>query len=100
VCVEIISDVLLQHHAVITRKWLSGFLADLKSKGFTTLAIINPHMHPSEEVQAILGLFEGELRISEKETDHGIEKTLRIRKMYNQRYLENELALTRQKLVG
>jgi len=98
ICIEIVSDVLLQHHAVITRKWLSGLLADLRSKGFTTLAVVNPHMHPPEEVQAILGLFEGEIRISEKETETGIEKILRIRKLYNQRYLENELPLTRESL--
>jgi len=97
-CIEIVSDVLLQHHAIFTRKWLSGLLPDLKSKGFTTLAVVNPHMHPQEEVQAILGLFEGEIRISEKETERGIEKVLRIRKLYNQRYLENELTLTREKL--
>jgi hypothetical protein len=98
ICIDIVSDVLLQHHAVITRKWLSGLLPDLRSKGFTTLAVINPHMHPPEEVQAILGLFEGEIRISEKETEKGIEKVLRIRKLYNQRYLENELPLTRESL--
>ena len=97
-CIEIISDVLLQHHAVITRKWLSGLLPDLRSKGFTTLAVVNPHMHPQEEVQAILGLFEGEVRVSEKETARGIEKILRVRKLYNQRYLENELTLTRESL--
>ncbi len=97
-CIEIVSDVLLQHHAVITRKWLSGLLPDLKSKGFTTLAVVNPQMHPQEEVQAILGLFEGEIRISEKETEKGIEKILRIRKLYNQRYLESELVLTRERL--
>ena len=97
-CIEIISDVLLQHHAVITRKWLSGLLPDFRSKGFTTLAVVNPHMHPQEEVQAILGLFEGEIKISEKETEKGIEKILRIRKLYNQRYLENELTLTRERL--
>ena len=51
-----------------------------------------------EEVQAILGLFEGEIRISEKETPNGLEKVLRIRKLYNQRYLENELILDREKL--
>jgi KaiC/GvpD/RAD55 family RecA-like ATPase len=90
-CIEIVSDVLLQHHAVITRKWLSGLLSDLRLKGFTTLAVVNPLMHPPEEVQAILGLFEGEVEISEKETEKGIEKILRIRKLYNQRYLENEL---------
>ncbi len=97
-CIEIVSDVLLQHHAVITRKWLSGLLPDLRSKGFTTLAVVNPHMHPQEEVQAILGLFEGEIKISEKETERGIEKILRIRKLDNQRYLENELTLTRERL--
>jgi hypothetical protein len=51
-----------------------------------------------EEVQAILGLFEGEIKISEKETVRGIEKVLRVRKLYNQRYLENELTLTRERL--
>lgn len=97
-CIEIISDVLLQHHAVITRKWLNGLLSELKSRCFTTLAVVNPHMHSQEEVQAILGLFEGEIKIYEKETEKGTEKILRIRKMYNQRYLENELVLTREKL--
>jgi predicted ATPase len=97
-CIEIVSDVLLQHHAVTTRKWLSALLPDLKSKGFTTLAVVNPQMHPQEEVQAILGLFEGEIRISEKDTAKGTEKVLRIRKLYNQRYLESELTLTKERL--
>ncbi len=98
VCIDVISDVLLQHHAVTTRRWLSSLLPDLKSKGFTTLAVVNPQMHPPEEVQAILGLFEGEIRISEKETTEGLKEVLRIRKLYNQRYLENEIVLTREKL--
>jgi KaiC/GvpD/RAD55 family RecA-like ATPase len=96
-CIQIVSDILLEHHAITTRKWLSGLLPSLKSKGFTTLAIIDPSMHPSEETQAVLGLFEGEIRISEKETTKGLEKSLRIRKLYNQRYLENELILNNQK---
>lgn len=97
-CITVLSDVLLQHHAVITRKWLSGLLPDLKSKGFTTLIVINPQMHPAEEFQAILGLFEGEIRITEKETNIGLEKTLRVRKLYNQRYFENEIVVSREKL--
>ena len=97
-CIEIISDVLLQHHAVLTRKWLSGLLPDLRSKGFTTLAVINPQMHAQEEVQAILGLFEGEIKIIERDAEKGPEKILRIRKLYNQKYLENELVLTKEKL--
>jgi KaiC/GvpD/RAD55 family RecA-like ATPase len=97
-CLEILSDVLLQHRAVLTRKWLSGLLMDLKTKGFTTLAIVDPNMHPQEDVHAILGLFEGEIRIYEKETEKGIEKVLRIRKLINQRHSESELVLTKNKI--
>ena len=97
-CIEIVSDVLLQHHAVITRKWLSGLLPDLRSKGFTSLAVINPQMHAQEEVQAILGLFEGEIKITERETEREHEKILRIRKLKNQRYIDTELVLTKEEL--
>jgi len=97
-CIEIISDVLLQHHAVHTRRWLTGLIPELKSRGFTTLAVMNPSMHPSEEVQAIQDLFEGEISIYEKQTKKGSEKYLRIEKMYHQRYLESELPLKKERL--
>jgi predicted transcriptional regulator/KaiC/GvpD/RAD55 family RecA-like ATPase len=97
-CIEIVSDVLLQHHAVQTRRWLTGLIPELKSKGFTTLAVINPQMHPSEEVQAVLDLFEGEINIYEKELETRSEKFLKIKKMSNQRYLENELPLRKERL--
>jgi predicted transcriptional regulator/KaiC/GvpD/RAD55 family RecA-like ATPase len=90
-CVEIVSDVLLQHRAVQTRKWLSGLIPELKAKGFTTLAVINPYMHSQEEVQAVLGLFEGEISLYERESSEGPEKFLRVRKMHNQRYVEHEV---------
>jgi len=89
---------LLQHHAVQTRRWLTGLLPELKSRGFTTLAVMNPHMHPSEEVQAIVGLFEGEINIYKKKTKKGLEKFLKIEKMANQRYLDSELPLRKEKL--
>jgi tetratricopeptide (TPR) repeat protein/KaiC/GvpD/RAD55 family RecA-like ATPase len=98
ICIKIVSDVLLQHHAITTRKWLSALLPSLKQQGFTVLAVMNPHMHPQEEVQAVAGLFDGEIRISEKESAEGIEKVLRIRRLFNQKYSEKELALTREKL--
>lgn len=97
-CIEIISDVLLQHHAVQTRRWLSSLLSDLRSKGFTTLAVMNPQMHPSEEVHAILGLFDGEITIFEKETQRGLRRFLKIRKMYNEKYLDTELPLRKERL--
>jgi len=91
-CIDLVSDVLLQYHAVTTRKWLNGILIGLKAKGFTTLAVINPQMHPPEESQAIRSLFDGEIEI----TENGSAKTLRVRRLVNQRYLDNEIALTKK----
>jgi TolB-like protein/tetratricopeptide (TPR) repeat protein/KaiC/GvpD/RAD55 family RecA-like ATPase len=98
ICLGLVSDVLLQHHAVQTRRWLTSLLAELKSTGFTTLAVIDLQMHSSEELHAILGLFEGEINIFEKETDEGLRKYLRIKKMGNSKYLEDELPLSRARL--
>ncbi|MGA2308312.1 MAG: tetratricopeptide repeat protein [Candidatus Bathyarchaeia archaeon] len=95
ICIDLVSDVLLQHHAVKTRRWLTALIPELKSAGFTTLAVVDPRMHPSEELYAIIGLFEGEIDIYEKETEKGVEKFLKIKKMSNQGYLENELLLTK-----
>ncbi len=93
-CIEIISDVLLQHHTVQTRRWLTGLLPELKSKGFTTLAVMDSEMHPSQEVRAVLDLFEGEINISDRE----LGLTLKVKRMYNQRYLESALLLKKEKL--
>jgi KaiC/GvpD/RAD55 family RecA-like ATPase len=97
ICLGLVSDVLLQHHAVETRRWLSALMTKLKSEGFTTLAVMDPEMHSSQDVRAILDLFDGEINIHEKETDKGLEKLLKIKKMSNQKYLEDELPLKKWK---
>jgi len=93
VCIDITSDVLLQHKSVTTRKWLSGLLTELQSKGFTTIASLDPQMHPKEETQAILNLFDGEVRLYEKESSQGLKKTLRAAKLLNQKYFTDELPI-------
>jgi len=55
--------------------------------------VIDLEMHPQEEVRAISGLFEGEVSLYEKETDKDLERFLRIKRMSNQKYLEDELLL-------
>jgi KaiC/GvpD/RAD55 family RecA-like ATPase len=95
ICIEILSDILLQHHAAQTRRWLVGVTTELKSKGFTTLAIMNPHMHTSEEAQAVLDLFDGEIEVYEKES----KKFLRIKKMYGQDYISDDLPLNKDRLT-
>ena len=92
ICLDLVSDVLLQHHAVQTRRWLAGLIPELQSEGFTTLALIDPQVHPSEELHAILGLFDGEIDIFEK----GAEQFLKIKRMSNQKYLKDELPLTKE----
>lgn len=98
-CIEVVSDVLLQHHAVTTRKWLSGLIAELKSKGFSTIAVINSPMHPQEEVQAIMGIFDGELRLYEKESEEGTERMLRVARLHGQRYLSKGINVTKAMLT-
>jgi hypothetical protein len=92
-CIDIASDALLQHKAVTTRKWLSGLLTELQSKGFTTIASLDPQMHPKEEAQAILNLFDGEVCLYEKESNQGLKKTLRVVKLLNQKYFTDELPI-------
>jgi len=96
ICIGLVSDVLLQHHAVETRRWLTALMTKLKSEGFTTLAVVDPQVHPSEEFHAIVGLFEGEINIFEKETEKGLEKYLKIKKMSNQEYSKDALLLTKE----
>jgi len=83
---------------VTTRRWLAGLIPDLRSRGFTTLAVINPQMHPLDQVHAVLGLFDGEISVYEKETEKGLEKLLKIRKLYNQKYVGSELVLRKESL--
>jgi KaiC/GvpD/RAD55 family RecA-like ATPase/tetratricopeptide (TPR) repeat protein len=96
ICIDLVSDVLLQHHAFQTRRWLTSTIAELESAGFTTLAVIDPRIHSPEELYAILGLFEGEISIFEKETKKGSAKYLKIKKMSNRKYLEDELLLKKE----
>jgi KaiC/GvpD/RAD55 family RecA-like ATPase len=94
VCINIVSDVLLQYGPVRTRKWLTNIISLLESEGFTILAAINPKMHSSEDIHALLGLFGGEIIINEMETTNGDGRRLKIKRMNNQKYLKNEILLT------
>ena len=92
VCIDLLSDALLQHHAVATRRWLSGLIAMLKSNGFTVLAVVDPLVLP-EEVPAITGLFDGEIEIYEERGARDRVKSLRVLKLQGQNYLKDEVPL-------
>jgi tetratricopeptide (TPR) repeat protein/KaiC/GvpD/RAD55 family RecA-like ATPase len=95
VCIDLISDILLQHHAVQTRRCLSSLIPELRSEGFTMLALMNPEMHSPQEARAVLDLFDGEINIYEKQTEKGSERSLKVKRMSDQKYLENEILLTK-----
>ncbi len=95
-CVQVISDVLLQHKALQTRRWLSGLLTEFRSKGFTILAVMDPGMHSLQEVRAVLDLFDGEISIYGKKENSHIHRFLRIRRMTDQEYVESELPLSKE----
>ncbi len=97
-CIGILSDVLLQHQALTTRRWLTALLPRLKSRDFTTLAVINPHMHSSQEVQAILDLFQGEIDVYRKKTEKGFRRFLRVEKLQDHQYNEEEIRLKKERI--
>lgn len=96
--IDTLSDVLLHHRLLTTRKWLSDFLTRRKAEGFTIFATFNPLIAPREEVQTILDSFDGVIEIYEKELKERSKRFLLIKKMYGRRYSENELMLEKDKL--
>jgi len=96
-CIQIVSDVLLQHKALQTRRWLTGLLTELKSKGFTILSVMDLDMHSLQEARAVLDLFEGEISIYGKTGQKGLGKFLAIKRMARQKYLEIEISLSNNK---
>ncbi len=93
VVLDILSDVLLRHKGLQTRKWLTELLERLRSKGITTLAILNPYMHSGEDVQAVVDLFDGNIEIIEKEVEGTLRKFLRIKWMHDVEVTEKEFPL-------
>ncbi len=93
-CIEIVSDILLHYKADTTRKWLAEITGDLISKGFTILLVMNPSAHPSDEANAILDLFDGEIIVNETEDVFECKRFVRVRKLSNQDYIKNPICLT------
>jgi len=96
--IDLLSDVLLEHKALTTRKWLDDFIARRKSEGFTILATLNPLISSAQENQTIIDLFDGVLDIYEKELQGRSRRVLIVKKMYERKYMEAELVLDKDKL--
>ena len=55
-------------------------------------------MHHSEELQAIVGVFDGKMRVSEKETSEGTKQVIKIKRLVNKKYSDKEIVLTKEAL--
>ncbi len=91
--IDILSDVLLRHKLVQTRKWLGELLSRFRSQGITTIAHINPKIHPLEEVDGLIDLFDGHLEIVEAKVDGRPRKWLRINWIHGIEVTEREFPL-------
>jgi hypothetical protein len=99
VILDFLSDILLRHKGLTTRKWLSDFIAKRKTEGFTTIASLNP-LIAKEEAQTIIDLFDGVIEIYERELSARPRRFLLVKKLYAKKYSENELLLDRDKLFS
>jgi len=98
VCIDIISDVLLQHGLVTTRKWLIDFIARMRSNNMTTIMILNSQMHSKEDLESILGLFDGQIDVWEQGMREIARKQLKVKRMYRHVYADQSIPLEKSKL--
>jgi hypothetical protein len=98
IIIDILSDVLLEHKALTTRKWLDDFIAKRKAEGFTILGVLNPMISSEQESQTIIDLFDGIIEIYQREVGGRTRRFLSVKKMYGRKYAETELMLDKDKL--
>ncbi|MGA8904811.1 MAG: hypothetical protein WB661_07365 [Candidatus Bathyarchaeia archaeon] len=98
ILIDLLSDVLLEHKALMTRKWLDDFIGKRKSEGFTILGVLNPMISSKQDTQTIMDLFDGIIEIYERELRERARRFLIVKKMYGRRYVETELMLDKDKL--
>jgi KaiC/GvpD/RAD55 family RecA-like ATPase len=98
IIIDLLTDILLEHKALTTRKWLDDFVAKRKSEGFTILGTLNPLLSAKQDTQTIVDLFDGIIEIYEKELRERARRFLIVKKMYGRKYVETELMLDKDKL--
>ncbi|MEJ2242901.1 MAG: ATPase domain-containing protein [Candidatus Bathyarchaeota archaeon] len=93
ICVEIISNVILDYEAKATCKWISELITDLASKDFTMLAVMDPNMHPADQANAVINLFDGEISITKTKDPLKCKTSICIEKLRNRDYVRNPICL-------
>jgi archaellum biogenesis ATPase FlaH len=100
VIIDLLSDILLEHKALTTRKWLDAFVSKRKAEGFTIIGVLNPLVSSQQDTQTIIDLFDGIIEIYERELKERARRFLIVRKMYGRKYVDTELMLDKDKLYS
>jgi KaiC/GvpD/RAD55 family RecA-like ATPase len=95
---DTLSDVILRHKALTTRRWLTDFVGKRKAEGFTIVATLNPLTISKEEVQTVVDFFDGIIEIYERPLAEKAGRFLVVKKLYGRLYSESELLLDKKKL--
>jgi len=95
---DLLSDILLEHKALTTRKWLDEFVAKRKIEGFTVIATLNPLMVSNQERQTVIDLFDGVIEIYEKGVLERSKRYVLVRKMYGRKYKDIGVELNKDSL--
>jgi hypothetical protein len=85
---------LITHKAEATRRWISELIAEMRSKGFAKLAVIDPSIHPSDQVNAVINLFDGEISILQSDDPLDCKKSILVKKLRNEDYIKKPIYLT------
>jgi len=99
IVIDLLSDLLVRNKASMTRRWLTNFAARRKASGFTILATLDPSTATQEEIQMIIGVFDGIIEVYEKPLQERSRRFLVIKKLYGRDYSEGELMLDKHKLL-
>jgi KaiC/GvpD/RAD55 family RecA-like ATPase len=99
IVIDLLSDLLLRNKVLTTRRWLTDFIGRRKATGFTVIATLDPSIASKEDVQAIVGVFDGVIEFFERELQERARRFLVIKKMYGREYSDSELMLDRQALI-
>ena len=97
-CFEIVGDVLLRHHGSTTRKWLMDILARAKASRMTILATLNTRMHPADEAQTVIEVFDGHIELQEEDVVTRGAKMIRIKKLGGQKFIEKDLLVEKENI--
>lgn len=98
IILDVLSEIVLAHKLLTTRKWITDILPRLENWSFTTLGVFNPSLHTTEDAQGLAELFGGYVEIFEKDYGGRTRKLVAVRKMTNLQYNENELLIDKQQL--